>query len=95
MASTWTETCRAARKAEGESLADYLDVGLSLAPDKPVVVFEGRALTYRELDDAASRIANGLIALGIEPGDRVAIHFDGRLRCLTSLARQDVRSAGD
>ncbi len=78
MASNWAETCRALRKPEGESLADYLDVGLGLAPDKPVVIFDDQPLTYRELDEAASRIANGLIALGVEPGDRVAIHFDNR-----------------
>lgn len=76
--SSWTETCRALRKSEGESLADYLDVGMGTAPDKPVVIFEGKPLTYQELDEAASRIANGLVSLGVNPGDRVAIHFDNR-----------------
>ncbi len=78
MASSWAETCRAKRKAERETLADYLDVGLGLAPDKPVVIFEGTPLTYRELDEAANRIARGLVEQGVEVGDRVAIHFDNR-----------------
>jgi acetyl-CoA synthetase len=32
-----------------------------------------RTLTFRELQADANRVANGLIALGLEPGDRVAI----------------------
>ncbi len=32
-----------------------------------------RALTYRELSEAVTRLAEGLVALGVEPGDRVAI----------------------
>ena len=33
----------------------------------------GRPLTYRELSDAVTRFAEALAALGVEPGDRVAI----------------------
>jgi long-chain acyl-CoA synthetase len=33
----------------------------------------GRSLTYSELDRSATEIANGLIAAGVRPGDRVAI----------------------
>ncbi len=34
---------------------------------------ETRNLTFRELRDEANRVANGLVALGLEPGDRVAV----------------------
>jgi acetyl-CoA synthetase len=34
---------------------------------------ERRALTYRELSDEVTRFAEGLAALGVEPGDRVAL----------------------
>jgi acetyl-CoA synthetase len=34
---------------------------------------ETRSLTFRELRDEANRVANGLVALGLEPGDRVAV----------------------
>jgi acetyl-CoA synthetase len=34
---------------------------------------ETRSITFRELRDEANRVANGLIALGLEPGDRVAV----------------------
>jgi fatty-acyl-CoA synthase len=33
---------------------------------------EGRELSYGELEDSANRIANGLLGLGVQPGDRVA-----------------------
>ena len=32
-------------------------------------------LTFRQLDEAANRFANALIALGVKTGDRIAIHL--------------------
>jgi long-chain acyl-CoA synthetase len=43
------------------------------SPEKPVLFFEGKTLTYAEVDRFANRVANGLKKLGVEPGDRVAI----------------------
>jgi fatty-acyl-CoA synthase len=40
---------------------------------KPAVVFEGRTRTYGELRDKSRRVANGLVGLGIEELDRVAV----------------------
>ena len=45
------------------------------APDHPVAIFDGGSLTYRELDLASDRLAAGLAAAGIEPGDRVALQL--------------------
>src|SRR5438270_2347352 len=39
------------------------------------ILFEGRTLTYRELDEASNRVANALSGLGIHRGDRVAIYL--------------------
>ncbi len=39
---------------------------------KAALRFEGRELSYRELDAESDRISNGLAAAGIGPGDRVA-----------------------
>jgi len=41
--------------------------------DKPAVVFEDRILSWREFDAQTARLANGLIALGVQPGERAAI----------------------
>lgn len=41
-------------------------------PDHVAVAFEGRDLTYAELDQHSSRVAGFLQAGGVEPGDRIA-----------------------
>lgn len=40
---------------------------------KEALIYEGKTYSYQEVDQQANRVANGLKALGIEPGDRVAI----------------------
>ena len=43
-------------------------------PDLEALWYEGRSVTYGELDASTSRLAGALVSqLGIEPGDRVAI----------------------
>ena len=51
--------------------------GLQL--QKPAIVFEGTTRTYGELRDTVRRIANGLVGLGIEEFDRVAVLSANRL----------------
>ena len=46
--------------------------GSQADPDGPYLDFDGVALTAREMDRAANRIAHGLAALGVGRGDRVA-----------------------
>src|SRR5262245_63377641 len=53
------------------SLADISRVHARLTPRRPALEFEGRTTTYEELDTRASQVAQGLIALGVCPGDRV------------------------
>lgn len=47
--------------------------------DRPAVRFEDRTLTYAEAWDRGVRMANGLLALGLQPGDRVASLEDNTL----------------
>lgn len=44
--------------------------------DKPVVIAEGQRYSYRELFEAARRLAGTLQARGVRRGDRVAIYLD-------------------
>ncbi|MFC4353338.1 malonyl-CoA synthase [Fodinicurvata halophila] len=37
---------------------------------------EGRTLTYEEVQAGAARVANALVELGVEPGDRVAVQVE-------------------
>lgn len=78
MISEWLEKCLSHRTKERETLAHVLEPALALAPDRAAIYFEDRSITYRELDEAANRIANGLLALGIRRGDRIAVHIDNR-----------------
>ena len=56
-----------------------MNIGVSLTlnagrhPEKTAVICEGRSYTYRELNSEVNRMANGLIELGIEKGDRIAL----------------------
>jgi len=48
--------------------------------DKAALLFEGepgdrRCLTYRQLHEEVCQLANGLLALGVQPKDRVAIYM--------------------
>ncbi|HSU13995.1 long-chain fatty acid--CoA ligase [Longimicrobium sp.] len=55
------------------NVAQNLERSARLFPGHTAIVFEGRALTYAELEAGASRAAHGLQALGVAAGDRVAL----------------------
>lgn len=42
-------------------------------PDNTAIVFFDRTLSYRQLNDAVDRLAAGLQAKGLQPGDRVSL----------------------
>ncbi|MGA2110898.1 MAG: long-chain fatty acid--CoA ligase [Anaerolineales bacterium] len=44
-------------------------------PDHPAMLFKGRRITYRQYDQAVDRFASALQALGVQKGDRVAVHL--------------------
>ena len=55
------------------NIAKKLEAARLFFPDKPALVFEGKTYSYRQLDEAVNRLANGLQTLGVEKGDRVAL----------------------
>jgi acetyl-CoA synthetase len=61
--------------------ANCLDRHLQEQRNKPAIIWEGdspdrsRTLTYGELHEQVCRFANGLLALGVCPGDRVVIYL--------------------
>jgi len=57
------------------NLAVILSETARSAPDRPVAVFTEGQLTYRQLDQASDRLAASLAAIGIAPGDRVALQL--------------------
>ncbi len=55
------------------NIAHHVERGHILFPHKVALIFEEKSFTYQQLDQLASRVANGLRGLGIKQGDRVAL----------------------
>ncbi|WP_197531390.1 non-ribosomal peptide synthetase [Posidoniimonas corsicana] len=53
--------------------------------DATAVECAGRSMTYRELDDRATRLAHGLVNEGVRPGDRVALLLDRSCDTLATM----------
>lgn len=68
-----------------DNLGYLFDVPLKVAPDAPAVFQGDTCLSYADLDARCNRMADALRALGIGPGDRVALMFANDFRFLESL----------
>lgn len=55
------------------NLGQMLAETAAKVPDKTAIIFHDQRTSYREFDERANQVANGLIQLGVEPGDRVAL----------------------
>ncbi len=51
-------------------------------PDNKAIFFKDDKMTYAELERESNRLANGLLGIGIERGERVGIYMN---RCITAL----------
>jgi long-chain acyl-CoA synthetase len=47
-------------------------------PYRPFLLFEGREVTYQELDERSTRVASALVRRGVRPGDNVLVLMDNR-----------------
>jgi long-chain acyl-CoA synthetase len=56
-----------------QSVPDMLAAAVAKHPDAPFLDFYGRTYSYAAVHHAACRVACGLIAKGIKPGDRVGL----------------------
>jgi amino acid adenylation domain-containing protein len=76
---TWTET-EAIRMVY--LLHHLLSESAAKYPDKEAIAFKDETMTYAELDRESSKLAHGLLEIGIERGERVGIYLD---RCIASI----------
>ena len=60
-------------------MTDDLEAAVDRWRDRPCLSFEGRALTYGEMDALANRYANWALSVGLRRGDVVAILLPNRL----------------
>ena len=82
---------------QGLSLDRLLDARARERPDHPFLVWapfdgEARTWTYWQVAADAARLAGGLAARGIGPGDRVLVHFENCPETL--LVRSEERRVG-
>jgi acyl-CoA synthetase (AMP-forming)/AMP-acid ligase II len=54
-------------------IEDFLRFHANTQPNAPAATFDGRTRSYGQMDDRTNRIANGLAAQGVRPGERIAI----------------------
>ena len=52
---------------------EFLTISTAIVPDRPAMIFEGRRISFEELQSRVNRLANALADLGIGAGDRVAM----------------------
>ncbi|MBI5339327.1 MAG: non-ribosomal peptide synthase/polyketide synthase [Mycolicibacterium rufum] len=63
------------RPTAAASLPTQWTAQVARTPDASAVTFEGRSVTYRELDDRSTRLAHLLTGYGAAPGRAVAVLF--------------------
>jgi len=52
---------------------DFLSIPNAICPSRNCVVFEGKRWTYAEVYERVNRLANALVHLGVQKGDRIGI----------------------
>jgi long-chain acyl-CoA synthetase len=57
---------------------DILPASAAKYPNKRALITATRSLTYTELNELSDRVAAGLIARGVRPGDRVSLYSSNR-----------------
>ena len=87
---SYEEVCAAHRWQVPERYNIPEDVGFKHPPDRLAMTFEShtgerRDVSWGELQDDARRMANVLVASGIEPGDRVAMLLTPRPETASAL----------
>ncbi|MCX5794632.1 MAG: fatty acid CoA ligase family protein [Elusimicrobia bacterium] len=56
-----------------QSVSELLTAAAAAVPERPAVLCGGRSVTFRELDERCSRLAEGLTGRGVGPGVRAAL----------------------
>ena len=66
-------------------LETFLEQSARNWPEKTALVCGGRRLSYAELEGACNRLAHGLVAQGLQRGDRVAVYLDNSVEAVVAI----------
>ncbi|WP_142281436.1 non-ribosomal peptide synthetase, partial [Mycobacterium palustre] len=67
------------------SIPELFSAQVSRAPEAAAVTFNGRSMTYRELDEAATRLARVLAGRGVGPGACVALLLERSAQAVVAM----------
>ncbi|HSK81092.1 MAG TPA: amino acid adenylation domain-containing protein, partial [Thermoanaerobaculia bacterium] len=79
----WNDT--AVERRPGLTLPALFAEQVRQTPEAPAVTFEGRTLSYRELDLLSGRLATRLLALGVEPDAAVGVLMERSAEMVVAL----------
>jgi long-chain acyl-CoA synthetase len=71
--------------ASSQLLHHFLERSASLYPSEIAVVFKDEQLSWANVDKRSARIANALIGLGVERGDRVCLYLDNSIELCVAI----------
>lgn len=54
------------------NILEFLTIASAIVPARAAIIFEGRRITFQQLQQQVNRLANSLSVLGLQPGQRVA-----------------------
>ena len=67
------------------TLAGLIETCMKTQPETEALVFDGRSMTYGELDRRSAALASALAARGIGPGDFVAVSLERSFELIVAL----------
>ena len=79
----WNDT--AAAYPADRCIHQLFEAQAALTPDAPAVTYGGEALTFRELDERANRLARHLAGLGVGPEVRVGLCLERGLEVMVAI----------
>lgn len=71
--------------ANRSTLVSLFDEVATATPDSTAIAYAGRSMTYSELQGLSRRLANDLIARGLQRGERVGIDLDPSERVVVAM----------
>ncbi len=64
---------------------EFVEASADRVPEKTALICDGQRLTYRQVEAGANRVANGLLAAGVQRGDRVAIWLPNSIETVLAI----------
>ena len=64
---------------------DFLRDSADRFPDKVALVCDERQLTYAQIEEQTNRVGNGLLSLGVDRGDRVAVWLPNSVEAVIAI----------